>query len=637
MATGTALTLGLLLLSVARGLRPDDAGPPAESPLQKPTVMIAILARNSAHSLPLYLGCIERLDYPKERLAIWAASDHNVDNTSAVLQEWQKNVQKLYHHVEWKNVQEPRSYPDESGPKHWTSSRFKQVMKLRQEALQSARELWADYVLFADADNFLSNPQILNLMILENRTIVAPMLESRSLYSNFWCGITSQGYYKRTPDYVPIREWKQTGCFAVPMVHSTFLIDLRKAATRSLAFYPPHPDYTWAFDDIMVFAFSARQAGIQMYVCNQVHYGYLPVPLKPQQTLEEEVDSCIHVQTDAMVDRPPIEPSQYVHMPMASLDKAGFDEIFLINLKKRTARRDRMLRTLAILQIVPSVLDAVDGRWALVGGGPSLWLTNADDRAITSSPLSYSALNSSQLQAMGIDMLPGYEDPYSGRVLTRGEIGCFLSHYQIWKEVVQHGLQSVLVLEDDVRFEPQFRKRLTSLMSNIREAQLDWDLIYVGRKRMQIKKPEKSVPAVRNLVEADYSYWTLGYAISQQGALKLLRAEPLSKMLPVDEFLPIMFNKHPEVKYLEMFEPRDLKAFSAEPLLVFPTHYTGEPGYISDTETSTIWDNEGVTTDWDRQKSGKMQQQAHIGSSAQNREALQTQPVGGSAAAREEL
>lgn len=52
------------------------------------------------------------------------------------------------------------------------------------------------------------------------------------------------------------------GCFAVPMVHSTFLIDLRKEASRQLAFHPPHPDYSWAFDDIIVFAFSARMAGI---------------------------------------------------------------------------------------------------------------------------------------------------------------------------------------------------------------------------------------------------------------------------------------------------------------------------------------------------------------------------------------
>lgn len=45
------------------------------------------------------------------------------------------------------------------------------------------------------------------------------------------------------------------------MVHSTFLLDLRREFSRDLAFYPPHPDYSWAFDDIMVFAFSARQAG----------------------------------------------------------------------------------------------------------------------------------------------------------------------------------------------------------------------------------------------------------------------------------------------------------------------------------------------------------------------------------------
>lgn len=45
------------------------------------------------------------------------------------------------------------------------------------------------------------------------------------------------------------------------MVHSTFLIDLRKEASQNLIFYPPHPDYTWAFDDIIVFAFACRQAG----------------------------------------------------------------------------------------------------------------------------------------------------------------------------------------------------------------------------------------------------------------------------------------------------------------------------------------------------------------------------------------
>ncbi|MEE6509026.1 hypothetical protein FKM82_023878 [Ascaphus truei] len=42
-----------------------------ESPVQKPSVLIAIVARNSAHTLPYFLDCIDKLDYPKGRIAIW--------------------------------------------------------------------------------------------------------------------------------------------------------------------------------------------------------------------------------------------------------------------------------------------------------------------------------------------------------------------------------------------------------------------------------------------------------------------------------------------------------------------------------------------------------------------------------------
>lgn len=70
-----------------------------------------------------------------------------------------------------------------------------------------------------------------------------------------------QGYYRQTPEYIPIRKWKRQGCFAVPMVHSTYLLDLRRRGSRALAFHPPHPHYPHHVDDIMAFAFSAQQAG----------------------------------------------------------------------------------------------------------------------------------------------------------------------------------------------------------------------------------------------------------------------------------------------------------------------------------------------------------------------------------------
>lgn len=294
--------LPLLLLAAlgrAAAYFPEERWRP-ESPLRAPRVTVAIIARNAAHALPAVLGGLERLRHPKERTALWVAVDHSEDNTTALLREWLVRVQGLYHRVEWRPMEEPRSYPDEEGPKHWSSSRYEHVMKLRQAALQSARDMWADYLLFVDADNVLTNPDTLGLLMAENKTVVAPMLDSRAAYSNFWCGMTAQGYYKRTPAYLPIRKRERRGCFAVPMVHSTFLLDLRKEASRLLTFYPPHPDYTWPFDDIIVFASSCKQAEVQMFVCNKEVYGFLPVPLRSHSTLQDETESFMHVLLEIM-------------------------------------------------------------------------------------------------------------------------------------------------------------------------------------------------------------------------------------------------------------------------------------------------------------------------------------------------
>jgi len=45
---------------------------------------------------------------------------------------------------------------------------------------------------YADTDNILTNPETLNLMMAENKSAVAPMLDSQGAYSNYWCGITPQ-------------------------------------------------------------------------------------------------------------------------------------------------------------------------------------------------------------------------------------------------------------------------------------------------------------------------------------------------------------------------------------------------------------------------------------------------------------
>ena len=62
--------LMLLLCSPARGYFPEERWSP-ESALLAPRVFVALICRNAEHSLPYFLGTIERLNYPKERLAIW--------------------------------------------------------------------------------------------------------------------------------------------------------------------------------------------------------------------------------------------------------------------------------------------------------------------------------------------------------------------------------------------------------------------------------------------------------------------------------------------------------------------------------------------------------------------------------------
>lgn len=42
-----------------------------ETEVKQPSVFLAIIARNAAHLLPNWLGYIENLDYPKNRISVW--------------------------------------------------------------------------------------------------------------------------------------------------------------------------------------------------------------------------------------------------------------------------------------------------------------------------------------------------------------------------------------------------------------------------------------------------------------------------------------------------------------------------------------------------------------------------------------
>jgi hypothetical protein len=60
-----------------------------------------------------------------------------------------------------------------------------------------------------------------------------------------------------------------------------------------------------------------------------------------------------------------------------------------------------------------------------------------------------------------------------------------------------------------------------------------------------------------------------------------------------------MYDHHPNESWKSHFNNRKLKAYAFHPVIITPTHYFGEPNYISDTENTTVLGktnpNDGMT------------------------------------------
>ncbi|CAK9802533.1 Glycosyltransferase 25 family member [Anthophora plagiata] len=529
--------------------------------LKKPTVLITILVRNKAHTLPYFLTFIEELNYPKERIHLWIHSDNNVDKSIEILSTWLNNQGSKYHGIKIHFDKESNGFEDENDIAHWSAQRFLHMINLREEALNEGRNMWADFIWLLDADVFLTNPNTLDELISKNETVVAPLLKSDGLYSNFWAGMTNDYYYLRTEKYEPILHREEKGCFNVPMIHSAVLIDLRKHLSDRLTYDPKNlNEYDGPMDDIITFAVGANKSGVPLFVCNDNVYGFVMIPLEEGETITEDKQRLINIKTEILANDNYLPLSkhleQFVQYPAE--DTLEVDNIYMINLLRRPERRDRMHKLFKELGLRVKTVDAVDG----------------------------GALNQSFLESFGIEMMPEYTDPYHDRPMTMGEVGCFLSHYIIWNEVIKNGFESVIILEDDVRFEPYFRQKVKYILKELNDLQFKWDLVYLGRKRL-VENAETRIDGSKYLVHAAYSYWTLGYILSASGARKLVEALPLKNLIPVDEYLPILSNAHPREEWKIHYPKRDLIILSANPLLIYPTHYTGEQGYISDTEDST--------------------------------------------------
>ena len=66
------------------------------------------------------------------------------------------------------------------------------------------------------------------------------------------------------------------------------------------------------------------------------------------------------------------------------------------------------------------------------------------------------------------------------RGLSNGEMGCLLSHYQLWKRCVDGEASHMMVFEDDARFSSHFVERLGRCARAIEAASIQVDMLYIG-------------------------------------------------------------------------------------------------------------------------------------------------------------
>lgn len=138
--------------------------------------------------------------------------------------------------------------------------------------------------------------------------------------------------------------------------------------------------------------------------------------------------------------------------------------------------------------------------------------------------------------------IPNWFDPNSGKAMTNGEVGCALSHYLVWKDIITSVENKslpenckILIVEDDVIFPNDFLEKLDQYTSEIN---ITYDMLYIHRKPLNLQEETKLSTHI-NIIRK--SYWTCGYILTYSGTKKLVSANYLDNLIPVDEFLPIMY------------------------------------------------------------------------------------------------
>jgi len=159
-------------------------------------------------------------------------------------------------------------------------------------------------------------------------------------------------------------------------------------------------------------------------------------------------------------------------------------KVFLVSLEKDKERRDN-------LGIIPDFIFSVDG----------------------------SKLDLDQLKKDGILS--------NTSTLTKGEIGCYMSHVELLKKAVMQKDKYVLILEDDAKIEPYTFDKINDVL---KEAPKDAELIFIGYNYNESYDYKKSI----------YLHGCQSYIVNTHN----MNLEKIKKLFPIEKPIDTIIPKY---------------------------------------------------------------------------------------------
>lgn len=133
---------------------------------------------------------------------------------------------------------------------------------------------------------------------------------------------------------------------------------------------------------------------------------------------------------------------------------------------------------------------------------------------------------------MGMNYLNQMKVRLGDGQLTPGMIGCYLSHYAIFKQIVEENIPYAVIFEDDANIHPRiYSKKIQSIVEPDGTYPNDWDIILLGHWC------KTCVPVTNDYTSVKYFWGLHGYMVSQQGAQKLIALRENEISMQIDHYM----------------------------------------------------------------------------------------------------